>query len=301
MTLITKRRIYQKRMLIAVFVFLLVCFVAFFFQWIYVPLTTNFGGPDFAYIKGGTPATARWHQICQGFQLDKWMTTVVNFPFPLLPLMPSIFAYNFLKEKSGYFTNAYTRIGDYRRFMWKSVGVHALLSGVYFYATYLVFLAVGMVLSATVFYDNTVYGAEARKVLGTAWAINPHYYTKSFLANVFGKYFFNHFPIEFYVLFGLVATFVFGVVYGLFTISVSFLTDKKYLSVLIPYIYFVFGSLLFSLLLNRLLIFAPISTFGALAFNREGTLSSVLPLAVPLLFSLVVLRIKIHRGDKLGF
>lgn len=301
MIILTRRQVYQKYMLIAAIVFLSVCFIAFFFQWVYTPLTSSYGGPDFHLVKGGTPATFRWSQICQGFQLDKWMTTMVNFPFPLLPLMPSIFSYNFLKEKAGYHVNAYTREGNYKRFMWRSVAIHSLLSGAYFYATYLVFLVIGMVLSATVFYDNTIYGASDRSLLFSAWSIYPNYYTKSFMADVFGKYFFNQFPIPFYLLFGFVATFLFGVVYGLFTISVSFLTDKKYLAVLVPFSYFLFASLLFSMLVNQFLMLAPISTFGGLAFNGEPTYVSLVPLVAPLLFSLTVLWTRVNHGEKLGF
>jgi hypothetical protein len=139
-----------------------------------------------------------------------------------------------------------------------------------------------------------------RKETYSAWAIYPNYYTRSFLSDLFGKYFFNQHPIEFYLLFGFVATFIFGIIYALFSISVSFLSDKNYLSVLIPYGYFIFGSVLFGLLLNKMLIFAPISTFGALIFTDQSTFFTLLPMLFPLMFSLIVIVVKINRGDRLG-
>lgn len=299
MFFMTKRQFFHRRILFAAMMFLVVCFAAFFFQWIYTPMITNYGGPDFN-TSHGTAAVFRWHQICAAFQLDKWMITLVNLPFPLLPLMPVILSYNFIKEKAGYYLHAYTRVGDYRRFMWKSIGLHALLSGVYYYVTYLLFLGIGMILSKTVFYDNTYYGMMDRKETYSAWTIYPNYYTKSFLADLMGKYFFNQHPIEFYLLFGFVATFIFGIIYSLFAISVSFLSDKNYLSILIPYGYFVFGSVFFGLLLNKMLYFAPISTFGGLSYSSQPTFYTILPMIFPLIFALIVIIVKINRGDRLG-
>lgn len=296
MKIITIRRYFHIRLVIISLLFLLVCITSFFFQWVYTPLTTDYSGPDF----NGDPVAYRWHQICEAFQLDKWINTIMNYPLPLLAIMPSIFSYNFIVEKNGFNNNAYPRIKNYKKFILNSIYTHSLLSGIYFYITFLLFLLIGMFLSAVVFVDNTIYGEITRESRGDAWVIYKDYYTRSFLSDFLGEYFFNRHPIQFYLIYGFVVTFIFGTIYALFSMSISFLTNKKYLSLLIPFGYCLFGSILFMVLINDLNFLAPFLTF-TITIYEYPSYYALIPLIIPTIFSITVIYYKLNNGNVLGY
>ena len=128
-------------------------------------------------------------------------------------------------------------------------------------------------------------------------------------SEILGKNFYEQHMFWFFVIQDFLRFFVFPLVYGLFGISIAFLTSKKHLCVLIPVAYYTILSLIFACLNSAFsgfdfFYFSPSYTLMSTARPYINGFLIIAPLLPVLLFSLaVIIRefVKKHtRGDVLA-
>lgn len=142
----------------------------------------------------------------------------------VFPLVASILALPFLYERVNY-SFIYHRTSSYRRYIMKRMMITLLWGCVVVYVAYLIFLFIG---AAVLPADQDI--------------------PRQLFSEITGENFANEHPVLYYVLEGFVRYILFLFVYGLFTVAVSFWTEKIYLCVLIPMIYYGAGGLLVSVI-----------------------------------------------------
>ena len=137
----------------------------------------------------------------------------------VLPLVASVLALPFLYEREDY-TFIYNRSVSYRRYIIKRIFFTLLWGSIAVYVAYLIFLFIG---AAVLPADRDI--------------------PRQLFSEITGENFANEHPVLYYVLEGFVRYILFVFIYGLFTVAISFWTEKIYLCVLIPMIYYGAGCL----------------------------------------------------------
>lgn len=189
----------------------------------------------------------------------------------LLPVFSGMIVLPFFQIKK-IFSFAYTRTKSYKTMIVKIILKNLLIGCTYLFVAYLVFLCIGASF------------LPIREDVGAP---------RELFTEILGKNFFYEHMFLFYVIDGFLKFFVFPLVYGLFAIAVSFLTNKEYVALLLPIAYF----LVLDILISVLNAMVPIDIFFlspayTIMSNTRVYLNGfaiLAPLLPPLVFSLGVI------------
>lgn len=139
----------------------------------------------------------------------------------LLPIVVSLSAMNFVDEKNGLFSFAYTRVKNYKKFIISSVMKHAAVSSLVMTLGFVVYILIGLLLVGK-------------------YIMAPHDYEgHDLFADWLGVGFAHNHPVILYVFDSVLKYILFPFIFSLFTMAVSFYTEKKYLIMSIPTAYYI--------------------------------------------------------------
>lgn len=187
----------------------------------------------------------------------------------------------------GCMPNIYLRTEHGYRFFLKQTAAYILYGCTLMYAAYVIFLLIG------------------------ALNLPIHYTVDRYLfVEITGWEFSNQHPILYYLLEGFVRYVLFMSVYGLFSVSLSFLTDKNYLCVLIPMIYYNFLAIAVSALegfvrvvtqadlMPNLMFLAPTYTVMSNAREYVNGFAIIAPLLPVIAFSIIVIAYRFRKDRR---
>ena len=154
-------------------------------------------------------------------------------------------------------------------------------------------LAAGLVL----FLYSLIYLA-----IGAFWLDMPEQgVPREILSELLGTDFYYQHTVLYFVLENFVKFFLFPCVYALFGISFTFLVQKAYLCVLIPFAYFDIGAILVTVIDQLvpvdLFFLSPAYPLMWNAARYRGIAFILFPLLLPLVFSIVVINRGLKKGD----
>lgn len=189
----------------------------------------------------------------------------------IIPVFSGLIIIPFLRTKN-LFCYVYSRGVSYKGFILKKIFQHLIIGCTFLFLAYIVFLAVGAS------FLKIEQSGDISRVL---------------FVEILGRNFVNEHTFLFFVIDGFLKYFVFCFVYGLFSISISFMTSKNYLCVLIPIIYYI-GLDIIIAVLNFVVpfdIFFLSPAYTLMSSTRAYINSFVLlaPLLPPLLFSVIII------------
>jgi len=201
----------------------------------------------------------------------------------ILPVFAVMIVIPFLNAKS-LFAFSFTRVSLYKNYLVKLIFKYLFVGCSVLFLAHLIFLFIGVAI------------LPIKEDIGVP---------RELFSEIFGKDFYNQHMVLYFVLEGFLKFFIFPFVYGLFAVSISFLTEKKYLCLLIPLVYFsvlaIFVSVLESVFIMDLLFLSP--TYTLMSNSRPYINGFVIlaPLLPPLIFSIAVIlrdfKKKSKRGD----
>lgn len=210
-------------------------------------------------------------------QLRSWelyidlATRYTIYFFPLFPLLPIIGFYN---EKNGYLSYAYIRLKKFKKYMGITILKYSFISGLCVVIPYIIFFSVGNLL-ITDQLDNV----------------------GNFLY-IFGQSFYSDHPFLFYVILTTSIYFSIGFTFGMMGIAIAVWTEKSYLIIVIPMVYYiVIGNLAETLHLPLLNIMQSVMSFNTL----YSTFEVFVPLIIPLVISIGLIVYRYSKGDPLDY
>ena len=216
------------------------------------------------------------------FSLDMYIENGVRYQQLIAPLIISFSALHFLTEKTGYFVNIYGRVKNYRTTVIKSVFCHAAASALYLFGAYLVFFLLGKVVAFGPIFENPVM----------------HY-----MSDIFGPNFYEEHYSLFYLIDGFIKFGVFPFFYSIFCMSVAFVTEKKYLFVLLPTLYFFMMSVAMAALPKNIFGFsnnylAPAHVFAIQAAVYPPFYTAFTGLIIPLVIAVILITCRLKGREK---
>ncbi len=145
----------------------------------------------------------------------------------LLPIIVSLSVMNFVDERSGLFPYAYPRAQKYQKFLLSSIFEHAAVSSMAILLAFILYILAGCgLVGKFLFAEHELYGRDLfADVLGTG-------------------FYYNH-PVIYYALESIMKYMIFPFIYSLFTMAVAFYTEKKYLIISIPTVYYLVLTVIF--------------------------------------------------------
>lgn len=214
-------------------------------------------------------ADTRWEYIQMMYSFFSYMVDGYSVMQLLAPILAAIVVIPFLNLKK-VMVFFYPRIQSYQKWLIKNILLYLSVACLVMYVGYLIFMSVGALMLPADDVDRDLF------------------------SDIFGVGFAHYHPYLYYVLEGFLRYVVFMFVYGLFSISLSFLTDKNYLCVLIPAAYFIVLSVCVSVIqgifiTNQLSFLAPTYTLVPNDGFYVNTFVVLLPLIPVFAFSLAVL------------
>lgn len=276
--LYTKRLLVNKYIVTGIASFLVIAFVS----WVFGSDILNliFMDPNAPDMDGNGQAVKQ-SLIKGALNFDIYMTSYYYIAIGFIPVVSAFLNGNFLDEKNGYITFAYFRVARYKTYVRKRILNHALWASVIMFTAFLILFLVGLSFNTVVIDPKSGTGCRTAfsDLLGTGFS--P--------AKLVLRFFLD----------GVLKCFIAPFVFSLITIAVSFLTDKKYLCVIAPLIYFLLGNSVLTPL--NLGIFSPARTLGFISYTNLDTYCSVLPMILPLLFSLLVIEYGLRKSERLGY
>ncbi|WP_062197955.1 hypothetical protein [Massilibacterium senegalense] len=206
-------------------------------------------------------------------QLRSWeayidfATRYTIYFFPIFPLLPIIQYYN---EKNGYFNYASIRLKNFKKYMFTTILKYSCISGLCVTITYIVYFSIGNLL------------------------ITEHLDYVGNFAHIFGESFYNDHPFLFYLFMATTIYFAIGFTFGMMGIAVAEWTEKSYLIIVIPLVYYiVIGNLAETFHLPLLNIMQ-----GVVAYNTLfQTYEIFVPLIIPLILSVGSIVYRYSKGD----
>lgn len=212
----TKRVLFNRYIVFAFF-------LAFFTQFISWAIDSGFVGVIKMYISGSYDGP---------YTLREYLDIIINYElYPelgfrflqlIMPVLPVLIIIPFLDEAKT-LKIVYPRVNSYKAFVLSKILKYIFVGSLALFMAFVCYLVVGM-----------------------AFVPFPDQFTgeNELFSEIFGKNFYAANPIGFFIVQGFLRFFLFPFVYGLFGISIAFLTFKKHLCVLVPIGYYTVMSLL---------------------------------------------------------
>lgn len=222
---------------------------------------------------------------------DNYIILGFSFLQILFPIIVSFSVMNFADECSGLFPYAYPRAKKYRKFLLSSIFEHAAVSSIVILLAFILYLLVGYVLVGKfLFAEHARWGSDL-------------------FADVLGAGFYYNHPVIYYVLESGMKYIIFPFIYSLFTMAVAFYTEKKYLILSIPTVYYIVLTVIFQCIpaipepnYFDFSVFAPTFPIVAQALPKPSTILlgvSYIPVIAFVVVTLVR-SFKSEGGEKLG-
>lgn len=205
----------------------------------------------------------------------------------IVPVFPALIILPFLNDIK-MLPMVLPRVNSYRSTVTKKIAKCLLAGCSTLFVAFLCFLMVGLVLLP-------VRGKPEPNI--------------ELFSEIFGRYFYTEHFLWFCIVQGFLRFFIFPFVYGLFGISISFLTAKKHLCVLVPVAYYTILSIAMACLNVAFegmdfFYFSPAYTLMSTTREYVSGLAILAPLLPVLVFSVVVIARdfikKSNRGDVLA-
>ncbi|GEM_PF-5753525 len=188
---------------------------------------------------------------------------------PIFPLLPILQFYN---EKKGYLSYASIRMKNFKKHMLHNIIKYAVISGLCVVLPYIVFFSIGNIFMI------------------------DHISTIGNYLDILGPSFYNNHPFLSYIFITFSIYFAIGFTFGISGIAIALWTDKSYLIIVIPIVYYiVIGNLAEAFNLPLLNIMHSVTAFNTL----YNTFEIFVPLLLPLILSITLILYKYKKGDVL--
>lgn len=233
----------------------------------------------FYYLKNFTPDIYRYtiyDMMYSSFHFDLymiWSTIYMQILFPLFATAPVIL---FFREKNGSLAFQANRVKHYKQHIIHKILKYAFFSASLCFVGYLITYLIGVALFPT----NLEFDAF-----------------RNMFADILGAEFYLQHRYSYYLLEGFLKYFLTGFVYSFFGLSIALFTDKKFLFILIPTIYFLGTSAIIGLLTDNVFIlyFIPSFVFFAASNDNLSTASLFIGFIPPLLISFSLIYKKLRN------
>ena len=201
----------------------------------------------------------------------------------VLPLMPMFGVGYFYSLKRGFLGNAAVRTGNYKKFAWKVILQSVFICSAVMYISYFITASAG----ALCFTNQTVDLGDSQRGLFTEF---------------FGEMFSKENPYLYGLLEGVYRYIAFPAVYALFGIAVSYCSQKPYMPILAPFVYYCVFALVSSYLKfsfpSMTAVFRVIDTSATLTGGSELKMLffvPFIPLIIPAVFSVLTINRKLKE------
>ncbi|MFZ3591820.1 hypothetical protein ACOI1C_22060 [Bacillus sp. DJP31] len=210
-------------------------------------------------------------------QLRSWelyidlATRYTIYFLPIFPLLPIL---NFYNEKNGYLSYACIRLRKFKMHMLTTILKYSFISGLCVAIPYIIFFSIGNIF------------------------ITDHLDYVGNFADILGPSFYNNYPFLFYIILATTIYFTIGFTFGMMGIAVAVWTNKSYLIVVIPLVYYiVIGNLTETFKLPLLNIMNSVLSYNTLYYTFEV----FVPLIIPLIISVGSIVYRYTKGDALDY
>ena len=247
---------------------LLVTVITIFLPFLVWLISSEFLSALFVWNISSTGLT-RWEYIQMMYSFFAYMVDGFSVIQLLAPVLVTVAIVPFFNLKK-VLPFIYPRIKSYKKWLIKNILLYLSVACLAMYVGYLIFMMVGALLLPAIDVDTDLF------------------------SDILGANFSHNHPYLYYLLEGFLRYVIFMFVYGLFSVSISFLTQKIYLCVLIPTAYYLILSLCISVfqgifLTNKLSFLAPTYTLVPNDGFYINTFIVVFPLIPVAVFSIAVI------------
>ena|GEM_PF-5968277 len=219
------------------------------------------------------------------FTFDNYVMDGFSLLQLILPIFSMLVVIPFLNSKK-MLLFTYSRNESYNKVLITNIAKTVLVGATMLFLSYLVFLAIGLVL--------------------TSISDDPN--GRELFSDILGPDFYNNHIILYFILEGFLKYFIFTIVYSLFAIAVSFLTSNNYHAIIIPFAYYAVTAIIVAVISSAigvdLTFLSPTYTVLANARPYTSLLFVIIPLLPPLTFSIYVISrdliTKTNRDDVYG-
>jgi len=219
------------------------------------------------------------------FTFDNYVMDGFSLLQLILPIFSMLVVIPFLNSKK-MLLFTYSRNESYNKVLITNIAKTVLVGATMLFLSYLVFLAIGLVL--------------------TSISDDPN--GRELFSDILGPDFYNNHIILYFILEGFLKYFIFTIVYSLFAIAVSFLTSNNYYALIIPFAYYAVTAIIVAVISSAigvdLTFLSPTYTVLANARPYTSLLFVIIPLLPPLTFSIYVISrdliTKTNRDDVYG-
>lgn len=273
MKILTKYRLFHKYRIGILLIFLMGLFISWFFTaGIYdATLGFNTSSPDIAH----RIDEVRKIMLGQVLNYDNYVSGTFRYGMILTPIFICATSLIFIREKRGFFPYAILRGKSEKKLMLKTLLYYGLINGATFYFAYVIFCTVGLLFNSLIMQTPRL----------------------SF-DFIFGEGFSQNQVYLYYLVEGIFKYFILGFVYTLFSCTIALITNKSYLSILIPIIYYFGASVAFASGFQVMLL-APVFTQGFSSYGDPVPIWGILmPMLVPFLISMGICLSVILRREK---
>lgn len=193
----------------------------------------------------------------------------------LMPVLVSTASLGFLYEKKGFLFHFFTlKQEKYQKALMKRLLFYSLVISIIIFGAFVVFWIIGVIIFPKVNDPN-----------------GPFYYTSETFSDIMGMDFYLNHRYGFYLAEGFLKCIPFAFIYSLISMCIGLITDKKYLSVLVPTLfYFLLIPLVSSLPIFKLKDYLyPNTIFVVGSMEQPSTIALFLAFVLPIVLIIVML------------
>lgn len=268
---INKYRLTNKYLLVSMLALFLTLIISWFFQsgFFEIMFQLDYNAPDLGGLKSITEISElRFEYLDQILTWERMIDSsmyYMSFFFPIFALLPTI---GFLKERESYLNLGAAKFLSYKRETWKTCFKYGFIGGA------------GISLTMGVYFTAFTY------------FLSPALDDIGGFDNIFSEGFYHNHPYVFFMFMAFSIYFAFGFVFALMGCGVALWTDKSYLVLLLPLIFYTVENYI-----SATTQFFPVFiSLCVTAFNTTySTFEVFIPLIPILIFDLILIGFGIRR------
>lgn len=207
-------------------------------------------------------------------KFDYFIAYSYEFTGLLTPFLAGITAIIFMLEKRSVFHQKYIRGQKQSSVIWSSIFWNALFTAVWMYAAYVIYCLIG-----TTFNQMTI---EIERNTFDA---------------IFGAGFSKNHLLLYHLTEGFVKFFIFTFIYSFFSCAICLVTNKSYIGMTVPMIYFLCLTVLFSIV-SHVRFLSPAFTLSFSSYYGLQPWEIFVPLIIPILLSVGIILYSLKRSEK---
>jgi len=228
------------------------------------------------------PSQQKWVSFILSSGFSSFMIDSFSILQFLMPILSVLIVSDFFRMKRGSFHHVLFRTKNYKSYVWKNIANYISTGVIIQYLSFLIVVLFGILTHPIVFNENW-----SRSLFG------------EFLGNSFS---YQH-PVNYFLLEGFLKYVIFSSVYALLGISISFITKKAYLYILIPIGYYFVISVVSASLAQTggtwIYLFSPSFTLMAGSMVENIPIWMALaPLAIPIIFSICIIEYALRGSER---